>query len=166
LIVNLIALGDALPVIIIAMGLCSLALVLGQLRDAVLAIVGPLLTGLTTTGVKPLVGRIIRGSLAYPSGHTGAWTSLGLVAALVLIGLVSASALTSAVILASGAVLAGATMATALILSGDHYPSDTVGGFCAALVCVLGCVLLIERIAAPSSRHRVRVEGYVPENED
>jgi len=155
-IVALISLGDALPVITFAVLLCALSVVLGNHRAARLAIAGPLLTGIVTTGVKPLVGRTIRDHLAYPSGHTGAWTSLGLVAAIILIGVLSTGPMASALLLASGALGAGGLMALALITYYAHYPSDTVGGFCAAIVCVLGCVVLIERIAATAPRCQSR----------
>lgn len=153
-IVDLISFGDAIPVIMIALILSVLALALGHRRAALIAVAGPLLTGIVTSGVKPLVGRTIREHLAYPSGHTGAWTSLGLVIALILIGALSAGAMTSALLLAGGALAGGGTMAIALIMYYSHYPSDTVGGFCAAVVCVLGCALLLERIGTTSSRPR------------
>ncbi|MGI8817080.1 MAG: phosphatase PAP2 family protein [Pseudonocardia sp.] len=144
-------LGDAGPVILAALALSLLALALGDRRGAALAIIGPLLTGVVTTGVKPLVGRTIRDHLAYPSGHTGAATALGLVTALVLIGLFSAGTAVSVLLLASGGLFAGGTMAVALVARGSHYPSDTVGGFCAAVVVVLGSALLIEKVAQPAA---------------
>jgi len=164
-IIDLIPLGDAVPVIVVALMLSSLAFGLRLRRCAVLAILGPLLTGSVTTGAKPLVGRTIREHLSYPSGHTGAWTSLGLVAALIAIGWLSPRPTTRAVALAVGAIIPGGAMALALVRFSSHYPSDTVGGFCAAVVCVLGAALLLERIGARSPR-RSRAEQGVPNDGD
>ena len=35
-----------------------------------------------------------------------------------------------------------------LVATGAHYPTDTVGGFCAAVAFVLGTALLLETVAA------------------
>ena len=155
-IVDLIPLGDAIPVIALALTMSIFALGLGHRQAAVIAITGPLMTGLITTGVKPLVGRTIREHLAYPSGHTGAWTSLGLVIAVILIGVLSTGPVMSALLLAAGGLGGGGTMALTVIMFNSHYPSDTVGGFCAAVVSVLGCALVAERMAVLLSRRRTR----------
>jgi membrane-associated phospholipid phosphatase len=139
-----IAFGSALSVVVLAMLLAGLALALGHRRLAVLTIVGPGLTGLATVLLKPLVGRTFNGEFAFPSGHAGGATALGIVAALLLIGVLRAAPRTSAALLAAGAVLSGGTMAVALVASRDHYPTDTIGGFCIAVAVVLASALVIE----------------------
>lgn len=147
------SLGNPLPVGVLAVLLSVVALVLKRRRLALLAIAGPVLTGLATSALKPLVGRLIQGGLAYPSGHTGAATALGLVAALLLVSVVRPGRTAGIAILMGGACLAGGVMAVTLIVRGWHYPTDTVGGFCTAVVVVLGSALLIERVAGrPSAR--------------
>jgi undecaprenyl-diphosphatase len=42
-------------------------------------------------------------------------------------------------------------MAFALVASRDHYPTDTIGGFCIAVAVVLASALAIERFAEPGS---------------
>ena len=74
------ALGSPPSVVVLAFALSAMCLLLGRRRLAVLAVVGPGLTGVCTTLLKPALGRTIEGGFAFPSGHTGGATSLGLVA--------------------------------------------------------------------------------------
>ncbi|HLU59355.1 MAG TPA: phosphatase PAP2 family protein [Pseudonocardia sp.] len=140
-----ISLGNAESVVAFAVALCAVALALGRRRLALLAIAGPGLTGVATSTLKPIIGRTIEGQFAYPSGHTGGATSLGLVAALLLVAVLRPPAGASAAVIAAGAVLCGGTMALALVADGDHYATDTVGGFCVAVAVVFSCVGVIER---------------------
>ena len=73
-----------------------------------LAVVGPGLTGVCTTLLKPALGRTIEGGFAFPSGHTGGATSLGLVAALLVISLLRPGRGGALAILAAGAVWSSA----------------------------------------------------------
>ena len=157
---QLIPLGNAVPVIVVALMLSALAPGRRRRRCAVLAILGPLLTGSVTTGTKPLVGRVLQESPSYPSGHTGAWTALGLVTTLILIGWLSPRTTTRTVILAVDASIPGGAMALVLVRFSNHYPSNTVGGFCAAVVCVLGPTLIVERIGGRSSRRCALSRAY------
>ena len=74
------ALGSPPSVVVLAFALSAMCLLLGRRRLAVLAVVGPGLTGVCTTLLKPALGRTFDGGFAFPSGHTGGATSLGLVA--------------------------------------------------------------------------------------
>lgn len=136
--------GNRISVVVLAVLLSGLALALGHRRLAVLAIAGPGLTGLATELLKPLIGRTFNGDFAFPSGHAAGATALGIVAALLLIGALRPELRTSAALLAAGAVLSGGMMAFALVASRDHYPTDTIGGFCIAVGVVLASALLIE----------------------
>ncbi|MDT7576524.1 MAG: hypothetical protein QOH17_2857, partial [Pseudonocardiales bacterium] len=51
-------------------------------------------------------------------------------------------------ILAAGAVVVGGGVGAAMIASNAHYPTDTIGGFCTAIVVVCGGALLLDRLAA------------------
>lgn len=138
-------LGNPITVAVLAVLIAVLAIALGHRRLAVLAIVGPGLTGVATTALKPLVGRTIDGGLAFPSGHTGGATALGVVAALLLIAVLRTATGISALLIAGGAVVSGGVMALALVSDRIHYPTDTVGGFCVAVAVVLTSALVIER---------------------
>jgi membrane-associated phospholipid phosphatase len=138
--------GNPATVVVLAVLLGGLALALGHRRLAVLAIVGPGLTGIATTTLKPIVGRTIDGGLAFPSGHTGGATALGVVAALLLIAVLRTATGTSALLIAAGATVAGGAMALALVADRIHYPTDTLGGFCVAVAVVLTSALVIERL--------------------
>ncbi|MFD1534125.1 phosphatase PAP2 family protein [Pseudonocardia aurantiaca] len=139
-----IAFGNEISVVVVALLLSGLAFALGQRRLAVLIVVGPGLTGLATTTLKPVVGRTLNDQFAFPSGHAGGATALGVVTALLLISVLRTAGRASATLLAAGALLSGGTMAVALIADRDHYPTDTIGGFCVAVAVVLTSALVID----------------------
>ena len=107
--------------------LAAICLLLGRRRLAVLAVVGPGLTGVCTTLLKPALGRTIDGGFAFPSGHTGGATSLGLVAALLVISLLRPGRSGALAILAAGALVVGGGVGAAMVASNAHYPTDTIG---------------------------------------
>jgi undecaprenyl-diphosphatase len=113
----------------------------------VLAVVGPGLTGVCTTLLKPALGRTLEGGFAFPSGHTGGATSLGLVLALVVISLLRAGRGGGLAILAAGGLVVGGGVGAAMIASNLHYPTDTLGGFCTAVAVVCGAALVLDRMA-------------------
>jgi undecaprenyl-diphosphatase len=67
------------------------------------------------------------------------------VVALLLVAVLRTPTGASAVLIVSGAVLFGGTMALALVADGAHYATDTLGGFCVAIAVVFTSVLMIER---------------------
>jgi membrane-associated phospholipid phosphatase len=142
------ALGSPPSVAVLALVLSATCLLLGRRRLAVLAVVGPGLTGLCTTLLKPALGRTFDGWYAFPSGHTGGATSLGLVVALLLISLLRPGRRGALAILATGAVVVGGGVGAAMVASNLHYPTDTLGGFCTAVVVVCSCALMLDRLPA------------------
>jgi membrane-associated phospholipid phosphatase len=141
-------------VVIAAVVLAGVCLALGRRRLAVLAIVGPGLTGLATTFLKPTIGRTIEGGFAFPSGHTGGATSIALVVALLLVSLLKPGRRLSMALVGTVTLVAGGTIGASMVVVGSHYPTDTLGGFCAAVAIVLSCALLLERLAAVHARRR------------
>jgi membrane-associated phospholipid phosphatase len=141
-------LGSPLTVVVLAIALSATCFVLGRRRLAVLAIVGPGLTGMCTTFLKPVLGRTIGEGFAFPSGHTGGATSLGLVAALLIISLIRPSRGRALLILAASSLVSGGSVGAAMVALNAHYPTDTIGGFCTAIVVVCGGALLLDRLAA------------------
>jgi membrane-associated phospholipid phosphatase len=138
--------GDTFPVVALALLLGGVALTMGHRRIALLALAGPGLTGAVTTLLKPLIGRTLRGDFAYPSGHAGGATALGLVAVLLLVSALRPSGRMSAALLAAGTFVPGGIMALALVADGEHYATDTIGGFCLAVALVVSCAFFIERL--------------------
>jgi membrane-associated phospholipid phosphatase len=143
---HLVVLGSPPAVVTLAVLLAVACLWLGQRRLAVVAIVGPGLTGLLTTLAKPLVGRTIEGEFAYPSGHTGGATALGLVAALLLARLLRPAPARAGLLVAAGGLLAGGTVGTVVVALDWHYATDAVGGFLVAVAAVLGSALLVDAV--------------------
>lgn len=140
-------LGSPVAVITFALVLAALCYRLDRRRLAVLAIVGPGITGVLTTGLKPVLGRTIGDGFAYPSGHTGGATALGLVAALLVVGLLVAKRGASLTIVAASGVLCGGVVGGAMVAIGAHYPTDVVGGFCTAVAVVCGVALALDHVA-------------------
>ncbi|MFB9683334.1 phosphatase PAP2 family protein [Amycolatopsis plumensis] len=134
-------------VILIALlsGVCWL---LRQVRTAVLTVAGVVVTVAVTTVLKPVVGRTIHGEfLSYPSGHTAMATALALVIGLLLTERMGLGR-TAGVALALGlALVAGVAMGWAEVALGAHYPTDALGGFCAALAAVPGTAWMLDRVA-------------------
>lgn len=146
-----VAVGDPLPVIVIAFAMAIACAALGSRRLALLAVLAPGLTGVATTLLKPVIGRtfVDAGSFALPSGHTGAAAALGLVAAFVLADRCRLRPATTAALLAAGAAVPGAGMALALTVLDIHYPTDTVAGLCTAVAVAVGTALAVDRAGSP-----------------
>jgi membrane-associated phospholipid phosphatase len=142
-------LGSPPSVVALAFALSAVCVLLGRYRLAILAVVGPGITGVLTTVLKPALGRTLDGGFAFPSGHTGGATSLGLIAALLVISLLRPGPRGAFAILAAGAVVVGGGVGAAMVASNAHYPTDTIGGFCTAVVVVCGVALVLDRVAAP-----------------
>lgn len=140
-------LGNPSSVIVLAGLLAVLALVLSRRRLAVLAVLGPGLTGVATTLLKPVFDRTLGGALAYPSGHTAALTALALVTALLLVSLLRVGTVWKAVLVGLAALGAGLAMAVTLTVLDIHYPTDTIGGFGTAVAVVLAAALVLDRVA-------------------
>jgi undecaprenyl-diphosphatase len=156
-------LGSPPLVVLASFALAGMCLAVRRRRLAVVAVVGPGLTGLATTLLKPAIGRTTEfGGFAFPSGHTGGATSIALVLALLLVSLVRPGRTTGIALIVSIALAVGGTIGVALIGTDAHYPTDTVGGFCAAVAIVLGTALLLERGAVWV---RTRNEGPADEAE-
>lgn len=115
---------------------------------AVLAVLGPGLTGVATTLLKPVIGRTIEGEYAFPSGHTGGAAAIGLVLAIAVLTVTRPGRVVTVALLVGLPLLLGAATGVAMVAAGAHYPTDTVGGFGLALVAVLGCALVTDRLAA------------------
>lgn len=137
--------GSPSSVLVLSVLLAAVCLALGRRWLALLAVLGPGVTGVCTTLLKPVLGRTIDGGFAFPSGHTGGGTSIGLVAALLLINLLRPGRRGALFLLAAGALMMGGSVATSMIALNAHYPTDTVGGMCTAVVVVLGAALLLDR---------------------
>jgi membrane-associated phospholipid phosphatase len=134
--------GEPVGAALVLATLVIVFLRLGNRRAAVLVVAGTAAAVAVTSLMKPLVGRTINdGFLSFPSGHTATATSFALVAMLVLVG----RGRTTMLLLVT--LLAAAAMAWAQVLLNAHYPTDTVGGFCAALAVVPPVAWAIDRVA-------------------
>ncbi|MDQ0377654.1 phosphatase PAP2 family protein [Amycolatopsis thermophila] len=142
----------AAGLVVILAAVCFAA---GRRRLALLAVAGPVATGLVTTVVKPLVDRTINGDhLSYPSGHTALLTSLGIVVGLLLTDRFRLGRAAGPGLVLGLALLCAAAMSWSQTSSRVHYLTDTLGGFCSALALVTAAGLIIDRVA-----DRVKVNG-------
>jgi membrane-associated phospholipid phosphatase len=136
--------GSTILVALLAL-VCFLA---HRIRAAVLTVLGVAVTVAVTTLLKPIIGRTIHGEfLSYPSGHTALATALALVIALLLADRLGLGRAPAVVLVLGLALVAGAAMGWAEVALGAHYPTDAVGGFCAALAAVPATAWLVDRTA-------------------
>lgn len=92
---------------------------------------------LVTTAVKHLVGRPIdHSSASYPSGHVAMGTAIALVLAILGAERLMLRQAAAVAVLIVGATAGGAVTAWAQIGIRNHYPTDTLGGYAAALLVV------------------------------
>ncbi|MDQ7810418.1 phosphatase PAP2 family protein [Amycolatopsis sp. A133] len=126
-------------------GVCCLV---RRVRTAVLTVVGVVVTVAVTTVLKPLVGRTIHGEfLSYPSGHTAMATALALIIAFLLTDRLALGRGVAVSLTLGFALVAGVAMGWAEVALGAHYPTDAVGGFCAALAAVPVTAGVLDRVA-------------------
>jgi membrane-associated phospholipid phosphatase len=146
--------GDLVPVTMMTVALAVACLVTRRWRAAVLAGVAVLVSGAVTEVVlKPLTGRLLNGSLSFPSGHATLMFTLAAICAVLLAGpsrprvpAVLRLSLALAVVLAAGAV------STAMVDRGAHYFTDIIGGAAPGVATVLLTALMLDRfIPAPDS---------------
>jgi undecaprenyl-diphosphatase len=139
-------LGDPESVAKAALLLAAVCVALGRRRLAVVALLSPVVTGLVTTLGKPLVLRTIHGAdnLSYPSGHVGAIATLAAVVLLLVVDLLRAGRGVGLVVFLVGTVGIAAVMAVDQVAIDAHYPSDTLGGLCAAVAVVAGVAFLVD----------------------
>jgi membrane-associated phospholipid phosphatase len=142
---SFIALADPLPFAVLVALLTVTCFVTGRRRLAVLAVAGPVVTGLATTVLKPVIERTKDGDLVFPSGHMGAATALALVAGLLVASLTNATLRVAVVAVTALTASVSGAMAVAMTVTNYHYLTDAVGGFCVAVSVVLGLALLLDR---------------------
>lgn len=147
-------LGGLVPVTVLTAALVLACLAVRRWRGAALAgLAVPAAVALTEYALKPLVGRTIRGSPCFPSGHATAMFALAATCAVLLAGprrQRPPGAVRLQLIL--GAVLVAAAVPTAMVALGYHYFTDTVAGTAVGTGMVLLAALVIDRArpAAPA----------------
>lgn len=146
---HVVTLADPASIVAICAVLAAIFFFTGRRRAAVLAVLGPLVAvGVTDLLLKPAIGRRMGDGLAFPSGHTTAAVSVALVVVVVLLGPSRPRWPAPARWAASALAVCGAGMvAVALVGSGYHYATDTLGGFCVAVMVVPTMAWLVDRLA-------------------
>jgi len=134
-------LGSAATLIVLVALVC---LCLGNRRLAVIAMVGPPLVGVVTSVLKPVIGRVINGEYAFPSGHTAVITAMALILGPLMAGRFALRRTFALLLVLTFAGLCGGVMALALVAGGNHYASDTIGGFLTALAIVPAIALVVD----------------------
>jgi undecaprenyl-diphosphatase len=140
-----------MPVAVMTSVLVLACLVTRRWRGAVLAVVAvPAAAGVAELVLKPLVGRTLMGALSFPSGTEARVFAVAAVFAVLMadpirprIPAAVRLALTVAVLLAAVAV------AVALVVLGQHYFTDTVGGAALGTAVALATALVLDRAVPP-----------------
>jgi undecaprenyl-diphosphatase len=139
----------------IVLALIVALVLLRRFRLAALAALGPgLAVVMTEWVIKPIVHRtylapiVVNGRelYLYPSGHEAGVASLTAVLVLVLAAFTSSrAALVVALVVAATVDFLAAV---ALVGNGFHFGTDTIAGVGVSVASVLGCGLLLDRLAA------------------
>jgi membrane-associated phospholipid phosphatase len=143
-------LGDLMPVTVMTAALIVACLLTRRWRGAILAAAAvPAAVALTEYALKPLVGRTLRQSLSFPSGHATGMFALAAVCAILLLGppghrLPWAVRLPVALL----ALVVAAAVAAAMVAIGAHYFTDAVAGAAVGTGTVLACALVLDQVAA------------------
>lgn len=148
--------GNPVPMIVISALLAALCGLLRRPSHALLALTAPFTAGVATTLLKPAFGRTFQGLLAFPSGHTAGVTALALVAGLLLVSMARAQLTVAVPVATAMVVLVGAAVGLALVAQDWHYATDTVGGFCTAIVVVGALAFLLDGLRSALSRGWLR----------
>jgi undecaprenyl-diphosphatase len=161
---DIIGLFDPVPLVVLIAVLAGVCLVLGRRRLAVLAVAGPVLTGVATTALKPLIERTKDGDLAYPSGHMGAAVALAVVVGLLLASMMRARRGVRIAVAAAIPIVVGTGMGLAVTVTDYHYLTDAVGGFCVSIAVVLSLAAVLDRWPRrrPEGVRRVGGAGNAP----
>jgi membrane-associated phospholipid phosphatase len=156
---NMVAhLADPLPLLVMLGAICAFALRRGRPRDAVAALAVVAGANLTTQILKvalahprfqPILGANQVNSIAFPSGHATAATSIAIALAFV----VPWRWRPAAAVLGAGYTFA---VACSVLLLTWHYPSDVLGGILVAagwgFAVLAGLRLTQQRSGSPSPR--------------
>jgi undecaprenyl-diphosphatase len=158
---HLVAIGDPASIVVLSAVLAAVFFFSGRRRVAALAVLGPAVAaGFTEFVLKPLIGRRLQDNLSFPSGHTTAAVSLAVVIVIALLGPSRPRWPSTVRWSASGlALLGAASVATALVGSGYHYATDTLGGFCVAVAVVPGVAWVLDALYVGSEHESSRPHG-------
>lgn len=142
-------LGSPHPMAVMTAALVLACIATRRWRGALLVLIAVPAAGVVTEYLlKPLVGRVLRGNLVYPSGHTTGVFVLAAVVAVLLAGPLRPPIPRKVrLVLVAAAYLIASATATAMIAMGFHYFTDTVGGAAVATGTVLATALTIDKLA-------------------
>jgi membrane-associated phospholipid phosphatase len=148
-------LGGPATLVLGTLGLAGVAALARRRSAVLLALVGPPVAALLTElGLKPLVGRGLRGDLALPSGHLTTVAALATVTVVLLLGAASWLSVGMAVLIMIG--MAG--VAVSQVAIDAHYATDTLAGLLVGVGVVLSVSLILDSYpwCARARRHGLR----------
>lgn len=138
-------LGNPFELTVLVSVLAVGALLVGRWDGALLAVGSVGLSALLTAVLlKPLFDRHDGEALAFPSTHAATTSSAALVLVVLLLGARRSRARVLCLVLACLALLTAVVSTVGVVARQTHYATDTLGGWCVALVGVLGCALLLD----------------------
>lgn len=129
--------GEPVGAVVIISTIGLVCLRHGRPRTAILLVAASGVTVALTTGLKPVIGRLIHGEfLSFPSGHTAFAVTVATVVGLLVIDVRDLGPGAGASVLVGLVVFSGLAMGWAEVALGAHLPTDTFGGFGVALAVV------------------------------
>jgi undecaprenyl-diphosphatase len=150
---RLACLGGPATLTLGTLGLAGIAALTRRRSAVLLAMVGPPLAALLTEfGLKPLVGRGLRGDLALPSGHITTVAALAAVAVVLQLGAAAWRSVGAAVLIMIGLV----AVAVSQVAIDAHYATDTLAGLFVGIGVVLSVGLVMDSVASAQQRTTTR----------
>src|ERR1700722_2702327 len=151
-------LGGPLAITAMTALLCYCCLAMRRYRAAILVAGGEIGASVLTSLLKPEVGRMLGGSLSYPSGHTTA--ALALATGVVLV--IASSEPTRMprsmrIALSVLAVGTASLVALGMVAWHEHYLTDTFGGAAVGIGVTISVALIVDYVA--DRRRRAAASG-------
>lgn len=150
-------LGGPLAITAMTALLCYCCLAMRRYRAVLLVAGGEIGASVLTSLMKPVVGRMLGGSLSYPSGHTTAAFALATGVVLVIASSQPTRMPRSMRIALSVVTLGTASLvALGMVAWHEHYLTDTFGGAAVGIGATLSVALVIDCVADRRRREPAR----------
>ncbi|MFJ5832836.1 phosphatase PAP2 family protein [Streptomyces sp. NPDC093089] len=142
-------LGEPVGAALLVAGTAAGCLLVRRPRAAVLVVAAVGASVAVARLLKSVVGRTIHGpeNLSFPSGHTAFLTAFALAVVLVATGRLGLGRAAGTALAVAAGLVAGGVMGWAQVVTGAHYPTDVVGGWCTAMAVVPVTARLVHRAA-------------------
>lgn len=144
----LIGLADPAHAAILLATMATAAAMARRWSGLMLLLGGTVTAVMITEGIlKPLIGRFRYGHLTFPSGHTTTIAAIAIATTILLTSAERPRSVALRLLASLAANVVAVSVAIGLIAQHVHYATDTLAGFCVAVVVVLTLSLALDFVA-------------------